>query len=73
MCVSCGCNAPDDMHGDGRQITASHIAAAAQANNITLIQVAENILHWAKDVPEAEQRPQPTTIPTDEDVAARSD
>jgi hypothetical protein len=72
MCISCGCVAPDDIRGDGRQISASHLKAAAQANDLTLIQVAENILSYAKDVPQADQRPKvEPAVPTDADVAAR--
>jgi hypothetical protein len=71
MCISCGCGAPDDTRGDARQITGSQLKAAAEANDLTLIQTAENVLAWAKDQPESEQRPKASGIPTDEDVQAR--
>jgi hypothetical protein len=43
MCVSCGCGAPNDDHGDSRHITQSDIEAAAEAAEITQRDVAQNI------------------------------
>lgn len=43
MCVSCGCNQPNDNHGDRRNITMDSIRAAAQAANTDEQTVARNI------------------------------
>ncbi|MBO0728768.1 MAG: hypothetical protein J2P57_05885 [Acidimicrobiaceae bacterium] len=43
MCVSCGCGAPNDAHGDSRNITQAEVEAAAKAANISGGQAAENI------------------------------
>lgn len=43
MCVSCGCGAPNEKHGDDANITMSDLERAAQAANISPTQVAENI------------------------------
>lgn len=43
MCVSCGCGAPNDSHGDSRNITRSDLEAAAAAANISPAEAAANI------------------------------
>jgi len=44
MCLSCGCNAPDDDHGDKRNITTASLEAAAKAGEVSsTAQVVENI------------------------------
>ena len=43
MCVSCGCGAPEDNHGDSANLTMSDIQARAEAASITPTQVADNI------------------------------
>ena len=43
MCVSCGCGAPEDKHGDSRNITLSELTAAAAAAHISAAQLADNI------------------------------
>jgi len=43
MCVSCGCGAPDEKHGDDANITMQDLERAAKAANISTTQVAENI------------------------------
>jgi hypothetical protein len=43
MCVSCGCGAPNEKHGDNGNITMSDLERAAQAAGITTTQVADNI------------------------------
>ena len=43
MCISCGCDAPNDRHGDDRHITQDDLNAAAAAAEITPEQVALNI------------------------------
>ena len=34
MCLDCGCDRPDDDHGDPRHITYQKLRAAAQASRI---------------------------------------
>ena len=43
MCVSCGCNRPNDQHGDSRHITMQQIEEAARASSKTPQEVAQNI------------------------------
>jgi hypothetical protein len=43
MCVSCGCGAPNDVHGDTSNITMDDIQAAASAAGISPQEVADNI------------------------------
>jgi hypothetical protein len=43
MCLSCGCGAPNDDHGDPANITAQDLQSAAQAADISPEQAAENI------------------------------
>ena len=43
MCVSCGCNRPNDDHGDRRHITMQQIEEAAQAASVSPQVVASNI------------------------------
>jgi hypothetical protein len=43
MCASCGCDAPNDNHGDSANITTHDVERAAQAANITPAQVVENL------------------------------
>ena len=43
MCVSCGCGAPEDKHGDDRNITLSELQAAAEAAGISVDEVVANI------------------------------
>jgi hypothetical protein len=44
MCLSCGCNAPDDDHGDKRNITTKSLQDAAQAGGVNSAQeVVKNI------------------------------
>ena len=60
MCLSCGCvlagtGTSDDDHGDGRQITISDLAAAADANGVSPAEIAAMIgasLQAASSVPE---------------------
>ncbi len=44
MCMSCGCGAPNDDHGDERNITQDDLDRAAAAANISREQAAENIM-----------------------------
>jgi Putative phage serine protease XkdF len=55
MCMSCGCvlagtGAPDDDHGDPRNLTTQAIAAAADAAGIALGQAAANIATTLRNV-----------------------
>jgi len=43
MCVSCGCNKPNDDHGDSRNITMDQIQKAASAAGMSNADVAKNI------------------------------
>jgi hypothetical protein len=43
MCVSCGCGAPDDDHGNPANITMADLDRAASAADIGTAEVAENI------------------------------
>lgn len=43
MCVSCGCGAPNDDHGDRRNITMEQLEEAASAANVSTREVAQNI------------------------------
>jgi hypothetical protein len=43
MCVSCGCNVPNDDHGDERNITLNDLQEAGQAAGIPLDDVLRNI------------------------------
>ncbi len=43
MCVSCGCGAPNDDHGNAANITMLDVEKAAQAAEISPSQVAANI------------------------------
>ncbi len=44
MCMSCGCGAPNDDHGDRRNITQDDLDRAAEAANISRDQAAQNIM-----------------------------
>lgn len=44
MCLSCGCDQPNDNHGDARNITLQDIDAAAQAISTTRAKVLTNML-----------------------------
>ncbi len=43
MCVSCGCGAPHEKHGDDANITMDDIERAARAANLSTTEVADNI------------------------------
>ena len=43
MCASCGCDKPDDNHGDTANITTSDIDRAAEAAGITPTEVLDNL------------------------------
>lgn len=44
MCCSCGCNEPENQHGDLASITLAALQAAAGAAGISLVRAAANIL-----------------------------
>lgn len=48
MCASCGCNKPEDKHGDERHITMSQIKAAADAAGVPVDKVVANIEQASK-------------------------
>ncbi|HEX4207366.1 MAG TPA: hypothetical protein VHZ51_24835 [Ktedonobacteraceae bacterium] len=41
--MSCGCGAPNDKHGDSRNITQDDLNNAAQAADISMQEAADNI------------------------------
>lgn len=43
MCASCGCDTPNDDHGDTANITTSDIERAASAAGVTPAEVVENL------------------------------
>lgn len=43
MCASCGCNMYEDDHGDDRHLTLQDLEAAAEAADITVSEVVENL------------------------------
>ncbi len=43
MCMNCGCNQPDDRHGNPDNITREDLERAAQANGQSLDQTVQNI------------------------------
>ena len=43
MCLSCGCGVADDDHGDPRNITLADLRSAAEAANITMLQLSVNL------------------------------
>src|SRR5918997_396170 len=43
MCVSCGCGEVHDDHGDPRHLTLEDLEQAAEAANLTVDQVVQNI------------------------------
>lgn len=45
MCLSCGCNVPDDAHGEKRYITMQHLVDAASADNATVEQTWQNMVN----------------------------
>lgn len=44
MCLSCGCDSPEDDHGDSRNITMKSLEAAARAGEVgSTAEVVKNI------------------------------
>lgn len=43
MCLSCGCGDPNADHGDERHITMEDLEAAAEAADITVEEVLQNL------------------------------
>lgn len=50
MCMSCGCGAPNEDHGNPDNITLEDLKRAARAANIQPEQAADNIHDAAKDL-----------------------
>jgi hypothetical protein len=48
MCANCGCQIPEDRHGDDRNITWSDIQAAAEANGMAPEQAVENMQEMSR-------------------------
>jgi hypothetical protein len=49
MCANCGCGVPEDTHEDEHNITWSQIVAAAEANDQSPTQAAQNIVMMARE------------------------
>lgn len=69
MCLTCGCLRPDSAHGNPRNLTLTHLAAAARAGGVTITEAAWNIPRTltAATTPgwppgPAEQTPRPTLL-----------
>ncbi len=43
MCITCGCDEPEDNHGDPRHITLSQLRQAAEAAEVDMNQLLRNI------------------------------
>jgi len=48
MCASCGCNRPNDNHGDQRNITLSQLQSAANAAHVGVEKISENMRETAQ-------------------------
>jgi hypothetical protein len=48
MCANCGCGVAEDNHDDDRNINWSQIVAAAEANDVSPKQAAQNIMQMAE-------------------------
>ena len=48
MCANCGCGIPENKHDDDRNINWSQIVASAEANDISPMQAAKNIMEMAE-------------------------
>ena len=48
MCLSCGCQMPDNDHGDERNITMADLAAAAAAAGLPAGEAASNIADYMR-------------------------
>jgi hypothetical protein len=48
MCANCGCGAPEDKHGDDRNIAWSEIVAAAEANDGSPTEAIQNMQKMAE-------------------------
>ena len=60
MCLDCGCDRPDDDHGDPRHITYSKLMAAALASKIDPEEAANRIYAAIKRIRDAAyDAPQP--------------
>jgi hypothetical protein len=49
VCMSCGCGAPNDNHGDKENITLADLDRAAQAANISRSEAAGNIMSCCQE------------------------
>lgn len=50
MCLNCGCNEPDERHGDKRNLTMRDLMGAAKANDAEVRDQLKNISATAKKV-----------------------
>jgi hypothetical protein len=52
MCASCGCGKFEEDHGDDRNLTLKDLKAAAQAADVSLQEVVQNLSQAAKGATE---------------------
>lgn len=50
MCLSCGCHKPNEDHHDPRHITLSDLQSAADAEGISAVEAANNIVDTVADI-----------------------
>jgi hypothetical protein len=48
MCANCGCNIPEDDHGDARNIKWSQLNAASEATGQSPAESAQHIVEMAQ-------------------------
>lgn len=50
MCLNCGCNEPDERHGDERNIIMQDLVEAAKANDMTVAEAWKSMTAATKQV-----------------------
>lgn len=58
MCLDCGCNEPENDHGDPAHITIAGLQAAANASGVSLVTAASNILRTVTGTLDSNDEPQ---------------
>lgn len=48
MCLDCGCEKPNDDHGDKRHFTMNQLVEAARASEISTLEAAQNIVNYVQ-------------------------
>lgn len=52
MCASCGCGMVNEDYGDDRHLTLTDLEQAAQAANITVLEVIQNLQESVRQSPQ---------------------